>query len=252
MAHAGAEHLDPAFVAGYDRKQGYPDPAGDLAVFAAHGLGATSAVLDLGAGSGQFALAAARRFGHVTAVDVSPVMVALLGERAAAAGLANLDCVQAGFLSYEHSGPPVDGVYTRNALHQLPDFWKAVALDRIAAMMRPGGVLRLRDLIFDFRPAEAAQVFRAGSSTPRPIRPPVTPPRTTRSTSAPSSARSAGCSSRCWPRPVLRSCPPTSAAGCTAPTPAASCPSKIALAGERPGLGAQRSSAPVSVRYSSR
>jgi SAM-dependent methyltransferase len=161
MAHAGAEHLDPAFVAGYDRKQGYPDPAGDLAVFAAHGLGATSAVLDLGAGSGQFALAAARRFGHVTAVDVSPVMVALLGQRAAAAGLANMDCVQAGFLSYEHSGPPVAGVYTRNALHQLPDFWKAVALDRIAAMMRPGGVLRLRDLIFDFRPAEAAQVFRS-------------------------------------------------------------------------------------------
>ena len=49
LAHAGPEHLDPAFVAGYDRKQGYPDPAEDLAVFEAHGLGATSAVLDLGA-----------------------------------------------------------------------------------------------------------------------------------------------------------------------------------------------------------
>ena len=160
LAHAGPEHLDPAFVAGYDRKQGYPDPAEDLAVFEAHGLGGTSAVVDLGAGSGQFALAAARRFGHVTAVDVAPPMVAMLRERAAAAGLANLDCVQAGFLSYEHSGPPADGVYTRNALHQLPDFWKAVALDRIAGMMRPGGVLRLRDLIYDFRPAQAAEVFQ--------------------------------------------------------------------------------------------
>src|SRR3984885_10924267 len=160
LAYAGPEHLDPAFVAGYDRKQGFPDPGEDLAIFEAHGLGRTSAVLDLGAGSGQFALAAARRFGHVTAVDVSPVMVALLGERAAAAGLANMDCVQAGFLSYEHSGPPVAGVYTRNALHQLPDFWKAVALDRIAAMMRPGGVLRLHDLIYDFSPAQAAGVFQ--------------------------------------------------------------------------------------------
>lgn len=47
LAHAGPEHLDPAFVAGYDRKQGYPDPAEDLAAFAAHGLGATSAVVDL-------------------------------------------------------------------------------------------------------------------------------------------------------------------------------------------------------------
>jgi len=160
LAHAGPEHLDATFVAGYDRKQGYPDPAGDLAVFEAHGLDGASEVLDLGAGSGQFALAAALRFGHVTAVDVSPAMIAVLHERAAAAGLANLDCVRAGFLSYEHSGPPADGVYTRNALHQLPDFWKAVALDRVARSMRPGGVLRLRDLIYDFAPAEAAGVFQ--------------------------------------------------------------------------------------------
>jgi hypothetical protein len=117
LAHAGPEHLDPAFVAAYDRKQGYPDPAEDLAAFEAHGLDGTSAVLDLGAGSGQFALPAARRFGHVT-------------------------------------------VYTRNALHQLPDFWKALALDRIAGMLRPGGVLRLRDLIYDFRPGQAERVFR--------------------------------------------------------------------------------------------
>jgi SAM-dependent methyltransferase len=51
-------------------------------------------------------------------------------------------------------------VYTRHALHQLPDFWKALALDRIARMLRPGGVLRLRDLIYDFRPAETEDVFR--------------------------------------------------------------------------------------------
>jgi ubiquinone/menaquinone biosynthesis C-methylase UbiE len=161
LAHAGSEHLDPAFVAGYDRKQGYPDAAEGLTAFEAHGLDGTSAVVDLGAGSGQFALAAARRFGHVTAVDVSPAMITLLRERAAAGGLANLDCVQAGFLSYEHSGPPVDGVYTRHALHQLPDFWKAVALDRIARIMRPGGVLWLRDLIYDFSPNEAAEVFQS-------------------------------------------------------------------------------------------
>jgi SAM-dependent methyltransferase len=159
LAHAGPEHLDPAFVAGYDRKQGYPDPAEDLAIFEAHGLDGTSAVLDFAAGSGQFALAAARRFGRVTAVEISPAMLAVLRERAAAAGLANLDCVRAGFLSYEHAGPPADGVYTRNALHQLPDFWKAFALDRIGRMMRPGGVLRLRDLIYDFAPAQAGRVF---------------------------------------------------------------------------------------------
>jgi hypothetical protein len=67
--------------------------------------------------------------------------------------------VRAGFLTYQHGGPPADGVYTRNALHQLPDFWKAVALDRIAGTLRPGGVLRLRDLIYDFRPSEADKVL---------------------------------------------------------------------------------------------
>ena len=159
LAHAGPEHLDPAFIEGYDRKQGYPDPAQDLAAFAAQGLDANSVVVDLGAGTGQFALAAARRFGAVTAADVSPAMLAALRARAAAAGLANLACVRAGFLSYEHAGPPADGVYTRNALHQIPDFFKALALARIARMLRPGGVLRLQDLIYDFGPAEAPAVF---------------------------------------------------------------------------------------------
>lgn len=159
LAHAGPEHLDAAFVAGFDRKQGYPDPAVDLAVFREHGVGSASTVVDLGAGTGRLALAAAPHVGRVVAVDVSPAMLARLREQAAKAGLANVECVQAGFLSYTHAGPPADAVYTRNALHQLPDFWKALALDRIAKLLRPGGVLRLRDLIFDFQPAEAEAVL---------------------------------------------------------------------------------------------
>jgi SAM-dependent methyltransferase len=155
LVHAGPEHLDPSFVAGYDRKQGWPDPEPDLTVFEAHGA---ASVLDLGAGTGQFALAAARRFRYVTAVDVSEVMVSALRERADAGGLSNLECVRGGFLSYSPAAP-VDGIYTRNALHQIPDFWKGIALQRIAGMLRPGGVLRLRDLIYDFRPAEASEIF---------------------------------------------------------------------------------------------
>jgi ubiquinone/menaquinone biosynthesis C-methylase UbiE len=155
LAHAGPEHLDPDFVAGYDRKQGYPDPAEDLAVLRDHGIGRTSTVVDLGAGTGQFALAVAPEVSRVIAVDVSPVMQAVLGGRAAAAELTNIEWVQAGFLSYRHAGPPADVVFTRNALHQVPDFWKALALDRIARLLRPGGVLRVHDLIFDFQPAEA-------------------------------------------------------------------------------------------------
>ena len=50
-------------------------------------------------------------------------------------------------------------MFTRNALHQIPDFWKAIALDRIGRVLRPGGILLLRDLVYDFRPAEAESVF---------------------------------------------------------------------------------------------
>jgi ubiquinone/menaquinone biosynthesis C-methylase UbiE len=159
LAYAGPEHLDDAFVAGYDRKQGRPDPAPDIAAFRRQGLGDAATIVDLAAGTGQFAVAAAREFGSVLAVDVSPAMLTALRERAASAQASNLTVARGGFLSYEHAGPPVDGVHTRNALHQLPDFFKAIALDRIARMLRPGGVLRVRDLIYDFRPTEAADVF---------------------------------------------------------------------------------------------
>jgi ubiquinone/menaquinone biosynthesis C-methylase UbiE len=158
LAYAGPEHLDPAYVARYDRKAGF-DPADDLAVLRAHGLDESSTVVDLGAGTGRLALAVARHVRRVVAVDVSPAMLAFLREQAARDGLDNVECVQAGFLSYQHVGPPADAVYTRHALHQLPDFWKAIALHRIAEITRPGGLLRLRDLVFDFRPHEAADVL---------------------------------------------------------------------------------------------
>lgn len=159
LAHAGPEHLDPAFVAGYDRKQGYPDPAEDLAVLRDHGLDRSGTLVDLGAGTGRLALAAAPHVRRVVAVDVSPAMLRVVRDRAAEAGLDNVECVRAGFLSYEHAGRPADAVFTRNALHHLPDFWKAVALARIARLLRPAGVLRLHDLIYDFEPAEAEDVL---------------------------------------------------------------------------------------------
>ena len=42
---------------------------------------------------------------------------------------------------------PFDLVISEYALHHLPDFWKAVALERMAGFLRPGGTLRLRDLV---------------------------------------------------------------------------------------------------------
>ena len=118
-------------------------------------MDADSVVLDLGAGTGAFTLAVAPHCRRVVAVDVSPPMTAALRARIETSGLDNVTVVEAGFLTYEHRGEPADFIFTRNALHQIPDFWKAVALDRMSAIVCPGGTLRLRDLIFDFAPDEA-------------------------------------------------------------------------------------------------
>jgi ubiquinone/menaquinone biosynthesis C-methylase UbiE len=82
-------------------------------------------------------------------------MLDAIRAKVADAGMTNVECVQAGFLSYEHESAPVDAVYIRNALHHLPDFWKGIALSRMAGVLRPGGILRLRDLVFSFSLAEA-------------------------------------------------------------------------------------------------
>jgi hypothetical protein len=41
----------------------------------------------------------------------------------------------------------------------LPDFWKALALERIATLVKPGGILRLRDLVFAFDPRDADRLI---------------------------------------------------------------------------------------------
>ena len=40
-------------------------------------------------------------------------------------------------------------MYCRNALHQLPDFWKVVALGRVAGWLAPDRVLLQRNLVDD-------------------------------------------------------------------------------------------------------
>lgn len=167
FAHAGPEHLDAAYVATYDQKAGV-DWAAEVASLRALGLDGTSTLVDLGAGTGGLALAAAPLSRRVVAVDVSPAMLAVLRDRAVRTGRRNLECVQAGLLTYEHAGDSADFVYSRHALHHLPDFWKAISLARIAAMLRPGGVLRLRDLIFSGDVDAAVptiEAWLAGAST---------------------------------------------------------------------------------------
>jgi ubiquinone/menaquinone biosynthesis C-methylase UbiE len=160
LAHAGPEHLDPGYIATYDRKAA-TDPADDVELLHSLGLQRGSTLVDMGAGTGTFAIAAAPFCRRVVAVDVSSAMLDLAKVKARQLGLSNIEFVQAGFLSYEHAGDPAQFVYSRNVLHHLPDFWKAVALQRIAAILLPGGMLRLRDLVFSFEPIQAESDIEA-------------------------------------------------------------------------------------------
>jgi ubiquinone/menaquinone biosynthesis C-methylase UbiE len=137
LAHAGDEHLDLEYVQDYDRKAG-TDSAEDMALFRDLGLNETHTLVDLGAGTGTLALAASPLCRRVIAVDVSAAMLAILKEKAERLGIKNIECVKSGFLTYEHRGESADFVYSRNALHHLPDFWKALALERISSILRPG------------------------------------------------------------------------------------------------------------------
>lgn len=125
-AHAGREHFDEQHARRYDAKMD-ARAADEVSLLRAAGvLNAGSTVIDIGAGSGQFALAVAR----VVAVDVSPVMLARLTAKLDEGTASNVEAVHGGFLTYPHQGAPADLVYSRFALHHLPDFWKAIALRR--------------------------------------------------------------------------------------------------------------------------
>jgi SAM-dependent methyltransferase len=119
------------------------------------GLSSSSVVVEFGVGTGQFSMDVAPWCDRVIAVDVSPPMLACRQAKIDAAKIGNVDVVQAGFVSYQHAGEPVDVADSRYAMHHLPDFWKGVALSRIPSILRPEGVLRLWDVVHNFEPGEA-------------------------------------------------------------------------------------------------
>ena len=148
-AHAGDEHLDADYVAGYDAKTQL-DLEDALGLLRRHGLGSGTTLVDLGCGTGLVAAAAAGDARRVVGVDPSPAMLELARSRSDA-----VEWIEGGFLTYEHDGDPPQLVHSRNALHHLPDFWKGVALVRLHDLLAPGGVLVLRDLVYDFSSGDA-------------------------------------------------------------------------------------------------
>ncbi len=114
-------------------------------------------VLDVGAGTGYFSLAVARRVkdGKVIALDSSTDMLNRLSRRAIEQGVADRIEVRQGDAA--DTGLPegsVDIVVSGNLLHELPD--PAAALEEMMRVLKPGG----RILIQDFRNRFPVNIMR--------------------------------------------------------------------------------------------
>jgi len=104
-------------------------------------------VADIGCGNGILACEAAVIGAEVDAIDISPAMLALAQVEARDRKVA-LRTQSAGLLSFAYQPQSYDLIVSEFALHRLPDFWKAVALSRIFAALKPGAEFYLRDIVF--------------------------------------------------------------------------------------------------------
>lgn len=152
--HAGIDYGETGTARAYDTQhetfRNYEEEAGQVAELLE--LERTSFVLDIGCGTGGIALHVAPYCSKVIAVDISQPMLDVLNEKAHMRHIGNIETHCAGFLTYEHESEPMDCIITKAALHHLPDFWKSVALLKMAEILKPKGKLYLFDVVFPFHP----------------------------------------------------------------------------------------------------
>ena len=103
-------------------------------------------VADLGAGTGVFTVPLAKAIGasgKVYAIDVDSGLLAIVRDKAKAAGLANIDTIAAGATD-SRVPEPVDLLFICDTMHHLPD--QAAYVRQFAKLLRPGG----RVVVIDF------------------------------------------------------------------------------------------------------
>ncbi len=101
-------------------------------------IGPHDAVMELGAGTGRFSLQLAKLARRVTAVDVSPEMLAILQHKARAAGLTNVLCQVGDFCEAAFAGP-FDLICAFSCFEYVGNL--PVLLGRLAICLAPGGRL---------------------------------------------------------------------------------------------------------------
>ena len=116
------------------------------------------AALEIGCGTGEFARSLARHFEQVTAIDLSPAMVARA--RDLSRGMENIEFRQADVSSCDLPPESFDCIASIATLHHLP---LPETLKKLRAALRPGGVLLVLDL---YEPRTAADFAWSAAAWP--------------------------------------------------------------------------------------
>ncbi|MGI5203771.1 class I SAM-dependent methyltransferase [Spirillospora sp. CA-108201] len=130
--------LNTAFTRHLDRLVRFMDPELDL----------EDVVLEVAAGTGIVSRAIARRVRHVTALDLTPAMLAEGKREADHAGLTNVTFARGDATALPYLDRSFTLVATRFSLHQVAD--PEAVVREMARVSRPGAALIIADLV---RPA---------------------------------------------------------------------------------------------------
>jgi ubiquinone/menaquinone biosynthesis C-methylase UbiE len=151
--HCGVDYSDMNQAAQYDKKHNrfrdYEKEVNYLINELSLHNSKNLTLIDLGCGTGAFAINASKYFKKIYAVDVAEAMIHQAKQKMDPHNT-NITFINSGFLCYEHNGEPADIVITSAALHHLPDFWKQIALIRINKMLKLNGIFYLFDIVFQF------------------------------------------------------------------------------------------------------
>jgi len=117
-------------------------------IFKTLNIDSNDTLLEIGTGTGHFAIEAAKICKKVYAIDVSQTMLNYAKLKAEKENITNIEWFNYGFLSFDFPGMQFDCAVSNMALHHLSDFWKMIAVSNIYRSLKSQGKFFLGDIIF--------------------------------------------------------------------------------------------------------